>query len=220
LSTLAHAQSDAPTANKNWNIGSGVGFTYSLGLTSAGLGGLSTLTPVGGLLPSSTVLIERRLSERLFATFQASLSYSTNQSDTNAQLSSRAFSVVGQLGLRRVFNPGDLIEVSWFANASVGWASGVMNVQGQAIDPQTGSATGDLTAVNTHSLNVRGVTGLAFERELVEALALRFSSSILGAGYSSSGASMVNPFVNNTQATHGGNVGLHFTPTLELRYAF
>lgn len=205
--------------SKDWQVGTGIGFNYTIGL--AGIGSQVPVTSLAGLAgpPSVTVLVERRLGERTFLSFQGGLGYSVSQSETTAA-SGKFLSVQGQLGVRRVLNPGSLIEVSCFGNASVAWVSGVSRQPGAAIDPNTGMSTSDLTDLSTHTLNLNAFAGLTFERELVDGLALRFSSSVLGLGYALGGTSTVNPFVNTSTESHGFNVGLHFSPTLELRYRF
>ena len=64
------------------------------------------------------------------------------------------------------------------------------------------------------------VTGLTLERELIAGLALRLSSSILGFSYGSSVSNVTIADAPTEVANHGVDVGLRFSPAIELRYAF
>lgn len=221
--TLASAD---PRATPNWTVGAGLGFTWSpvTGLSSlsslSGLGALSSLGLMGTVQPSVSALIERRLSARTFLLFQLSGGYGSWQSTTDADSSSRQFSVDGQLGVRHVFNPHGLIEVSWYGSARAGYQSIEAQLRTQSLDPSTGMLSPDLLALRGRSFSVGAATGLVLERELVEGLALRFSSSVLGLSFSSSSSETVGNFAVQPNGGRSFDVGLRFSPTLELRYAF
>lgn len=211
---------------KNWNIGAGISFPLGgFGFSSASLVGLAGLGgTLGGLSvaapqPRVTILIERRLSEHLFLGFQATVTYGANQSETFSALSFRHVSVEGTAGIRRVFNPGGLIEVSGFGNAGFGYASSenrqlipVLDAMGMSV-PTPSKTIGS-------AFSVGAVAGLTFERELISGLALRFSSSVVGVSY---GRNSYTTTIQETETSVAGNgidAGLRFSPTIELRYAF
>jgi hypothetical protein len=65
---LAHAGDAAlEPAQRSWNVGARAGVVYGVAYGVLGLGQLSTVVIPQ---PRLTVLVERRLSERLFLTFQ------------------------------------------------------------------------------------------------------------------------------------------------------
>ncbi|MDP1828293.1 MAG: hypothetical protein Q8L48_33795 [Archangium sp.] len=217
----------------DWNVGAGIGFmvagpSYStIGL--GGAGGLAGLAGVGSassgmsLLPQPrfTVLVERRLSDQLFLTFQGSASYSASQDDKNAELKGHYLALDGAIGLRRVFNPRGVIEVSWFGNVGVGYTNSESRTLGPVYDPATGSYSQTMLAkYRNHTFGVGAVTGLTLERTLIDGLALRLSSGIVGLNYGL-GASTVTTPMEKTDRQHSQfDVGLRFSPSIELRYAF
>ena len=166
-----------------------------------------------------TVLIERRLSERFFLSFQAAVTYSSNVSDTFSALSSRNLSLEGAVGVRRVFNPGGVIEVSWFGNAGVGYADFEYRTLLSSFDG-TGMLTSTPQTTRGHSFAVGAVTGLTLERELIAGLAVRLSSGVLGVSYGSSTSTTSSATTSVDSTNHGVDAGLRFSPALELRYAF
>lgn len=215
----------------DWSIGAGIGLTiggigYSslLGSVSglAGSGGLQSLVGLGvGTQPRLTILIERRLNEKLFITFLGAASYSASQNDTNSDLKSHLLTLEATLGMRRVFNPRGLIEVSLFANGGVGYSNSEYRSLGSVYDPNTGTFSQTTLMISRgHSFSVGAVSGLALERELVSGLALRLSSSIIGLSYGLSSNTTTTPDAKTESKGHGVDVGLRFSPTIELRYAF
>lgn len=212
---------------RNWNLGAGVSFlfpTFGLVSASTGLGGLAGAGGLSGLslgvgLPRLTLLIERRLSERLFLMFTAGIAYGGSQSETYSAISSRSFSFDASAGLRGIFNPGGVIEVSAFGSVGVAYS----NYEFRSLLQQTDSM-GMLVqvpqATRGSGYTVGGAAGLALERELIAGLALRLSSGILGFSFSGANNSVTIQDNTTSNATRGGDVGLRFSPAIELRYAF
>ena len=214
----------------DWNLGAGLGFSFgTIGLSSGNIG-LAQLLGAGGLSgslgglsaapsPRATFLIERRLSERLFLSFNAGAGYSASQSATFSGFSYRNLSLEGSLGLRRLFNPGGIIEVSAFGAAGVNYG----NFESRGFISSSDGMGGTTSAPQTYcgnSFTVGAVAGLTLERELITGLALRLSSSILGFSY---GVSKYTLLVSDTSTESAGDqvdVGLRFNPAIELRYAF
>lgn len=213
----------------SWTVGAGL--TLGTGLSSFAapsqsglLGGLGALTGTLGVsaTPRMTMLIERRLNDYLFLAFGAGLGFSGNQIDAVPGYAYRQFNVEGSLGLRRVINPGGVVEISWFANVGLSYANAETRSTGLTFDPLTGAQSTEplSTLFASQSFGFGGATGITLERELVSGLALRLSSSVLGIGYgSNSGTTTVGE--NSRKASgHGFDGGLRFSPTIELRYAF
>ncbi|MDP2272366.1 MAG: hypothetical protein Q8K32_16645 [Archangium sp.] len=210
-----------------WNVGAGLGFFFggpSFGFGSlsglSGLAGLSSNTVYVPLQPQFTVLVERRLSERLFLTFQAAATYGANQDDTASELKGHNLNLAGAFGVRRVFNPRGVIEVSWFGNAGVGYTNNESRGFSLSFDAATASYVQTLNIYRSHTFSVGAVTGLTLERELIEGLALRLSSSIIGFSYGQGKATTTTPETKVDRKNHVVDVGLRFSPTIELRYAF
>ncbi len=211
----------------DWNVGAGLSFgTPVFGLVEAapgvaGLGGLGALSSSFGLStqPRMTVLIERRLGERLFLGFQLAASFKASQSDTFSAAAYRSVNVDGTIGLRNVLNPRGVVEVSWFANVGVGFGNSENRTILTGVDA-TGAATQIPVSMRSNAFGVGAVAGLALERELISGLALRLSSSIVGVSYSLSGTTQIIREVSTENGNHGFDGGLRFSPTIELRYAF
>lgn len=217
----------------DWNVGAGIGFmvagpSYStIGLVGAG--GLAGLAGLGSsssgmyLVPQPrfTVLVERRLSDQLFLTFQGSASYSASQDDKNAELKGHHLALDGAVGLRRVFNPRGVIEVSWFGNLGIGYTNSESRTLGLFYDPATASYSQTMLAkYRSHTFGVGAVTGLTLERTLIDGLALRLSSSIVGLNYGLGATTLTTPMEKTDRQNSQFDVGLRFSPSIELRYAF
>lgn len=222
---VMHAAVPVPN---DWNVGAGIGFGVSFASLDAtpglaGLGGLagSSLSSSLGLSsqPRMTVLIERRLGERLFLGFQLAAGFRGSQSDTFSAVSYRSINVDGTIGLRSLFNPRGVVEVSWFVNLGAGYGNVESNALISTLDA-SGAVTQTPQTWRSNAFAVGAVAGLALERELVSGLALRLSSSIVGVSYSVSGNTSIVREVSTDSANHGFDGGLRFSPTLELRYAF
>lgn len=240
-SSLAFAQEEIPPpavvvqsppaavpSRADWNLGAGLGFSFgTIGLSSgpiglaglAGAGGLASLGLSVAPSPRATLLLERRLSERLFLSFNAGAGYSASQSATFSGLSYRTLSLEGSLGLRRLFNPGGIIEVSAFGAAGVNYG----NFESRSVISTSDGMGGTTSAPQTYrgnSFTVGAVAGLTLERELITGLALRLSSSILGFSYGGSRYTLLIADTSTESAGDQIDVGLRFNPAIELRYAF
>lgn len=219
----AEAVHAAVSVPPDWNVGAGI--TFGAGIASGALlsgggllGGLGTSLGVSAQ-PRMTVLIERRLSDRLFLGFGAGVSFSSTQTDTSPEL--RQVSFDGTIGLRRLFNPRGVVEVSWFANVGVSYANVENRSRGVSIDPVTGMLNQNTPQVLlAQGFGIGAATGLTLERELISGLALRLSSSVVGIGYRANSSRLT---VGEESRESSGNTfdgGLRFSPTIELRYAF
>lgn len=214
---LAHAGDAAlEPAQRSWNVGAGAGVVYGVAYGVLGLGQLSTVVIPQ---PRLTVLVERRLSERLFLTFQVEGSYGWNESPASPGLFTRQAGLDAALGVRGVLNPRGLIEVSWFANAGATYRSSETHTAVAVWDPTTGASQQEARAILGRGVGVGAVAGLVLERELVDGLALRLSSSIVGLSYGLGSATTSTPDGSTVEDRRGLDVGLSFSPTLQLRFA-
>ncbi|MBI5543521.1 MAG: hypothetical protein HY901_06500 [Deltaproteobacteria bacterium] len=204
---------------------------FSMSYMSVSSGGLPRLGLSSGSQPAPaiqaitapriSVLIERRVSQPLFLTFQASASYGEGKNEVSPELTAHQLELDGELGFRHVLNPRGLVEISWFATAGVRYA----NVESRSLvgvynQSPPYDVTMTLRVSRGHSFAVGVVAGLAVERELIEGLALRLSAGILGASY---GLSSFNDWTSAEAAdyrVHEFDLGLRFIPSLALRYAF
>ena len=217
---------EAVPVPKNWNLGAGISFLFpSMNFISgagslvglAGLGSVGSLSP-GVALPRFTLLIERRLTDRMFLMLNAGIGYSGSQSQTFSAISSRNFSLDATAGVRGIFNPGGVVEVSAFGSVAVAYT----NYENRSIFQTTdsmGMSVQTPTTLRGNSYTVGGLAGLALERELISGLALRLSSSILGFSYNGTSSSTTIQDNTTENESRGGDVGLRFSPAIELRYA-
>ena len=218
---------EAVPVPRNWNLGAGISFLFPTvgffpgvaigalaGAGSGALGGLSAGAP----LPRLTLLIERRLSERLFLMLNGGIGYSGSQSQTFSAISSRTFAFDASAGVRGIFNPGGVVEVSGFGSVAVAYTNYEFRSIFQTTDSM-GMSVQTPTTVRGNSYTVGGLAGLALERELISGLALRLSSSILGFSYNGTATSSIVQDNTTENESRGGDVGLRFNPAIELRYA-
>lgn len=218
---------EAVPVPKNWNIGAGISFLFpTVGFPGISLGSLGSLAGTGSLasltagapLPRLTLLIERRLSERLFLMLNGGIGYSGSQNQTFSAISSRTFAFDASAGVRGIFNPGGVVEVSAFGSVAVAYANYEYRSILQTTDSM-GMSVQTPTTLRGNSYTVGGLAGLALERELISGLALRLSSSILGFSYNGTASSSVVQDNTTENESRGGDVGLRFSPSIELRYA-
>lgn len=217
---------EAVPVPRNWNLGAGISFLFpTVGVVSPGLGisGLAGAGSLGGLsagvaLPRLTLLIERRLSERLFLTFNAGVGYAGSQSETYSAISSRSFSFDATAGLRGIFNPGGVVEVSAFGSVVAAYSNFEYRSLLQTVDSM-GMTVQTPTTLRGNAYTIGGIAGLALERELISGLALRLSSSILGFSFNGTESNTLVQDISTENKTRGGEVGLRFSPAIELRYA-
>jgi hypothetical protein len=219
---------EAVPVPRNWNLGAGISFLFPTAsfLPGIGLGALASAGSLGGLvgmgagtpLPRLTLLIERRLTERLFLMLNGGIGYSGSQSQTFSAISSRTFAFDASAGLRGIFNPGGIVEVSAFGSVAVAYTNYEFRSILQTTDSM-GMSVQTPTTLRGNSYTVGGLAGLALERELISGLALRLSSSILGFSYNGVSNSSIVQDNTSENESRGGDVGLRFNPAIELRYA-
>lgn len=207
------ADASVEATPKRWNVGAGAGVAYG----GLGLGQASTVVIPQ---PRLTVLAERRLSERLFLTFQVDGSYGWDESPTRPGLFTRQANLDGALGVRGVLNPRGVIEVSWFTSAGATYRSSETHTAVVVWNPTTGSSQEEARVLHGRGFGVGAVVGLVLERELVDGLALRLSSSVVGLHYGLASATTSTPDGSTNEDRRGLDFGLSLNPSLQLRFAF
>ncbi len=167
--------------------------------------------------PRLGLLIERRIGEHTWVQFQLDGSYASSQDEENEWLSARKVDLDASLGLRRVFNPDGVIEVSYWGALGVGYANYLSHSLYSIPYPEPRE---DRFISRSHSFSIGATVGLAFERELTEGLFLRLSSSFLGASWAQIHSTQTTNGVDSESSSHETDIGLRFSPALEIRYRF
>lgn len=196
------APATAAVEAPRWSLGFGYAPSIVTVLTSdSGLDGLLTSTP------RVSTTIERRVGDATWLGLQLGGNYGSSHPED-----SRGWeygSLYAQVGVRHVLNPKGLVEVSlWGAASASYWSGAYPNPSEQEPDAVHSS--------RAFSLGLVG--GLALERELIQGLALRLSSSVAQASW--------NKTLDWTsradlrRAVESTSVSVAFAPMLELRYAF
>jgi len=202
-SEVAAAVPPQPSTD-DWSIGAGFsipGLTYS----SVGyVGGLSAVT----VAPSTSMALERRLSDTLWLTmgFSGSVSTLDDQAslDNGATIVTDTLSTEVALGLRYLFNPRGAVELSVFGGLSLAYG-----------DSTWKSDSEDWT---NRTLSYGLVAGLALERRLMDNLYLRFQTTMGNVFYSS-----VETKIDGTAGTTNTSQfrgGIALSPGIQLRLTF
>ncbi len=218
ISAPALAQETAPAEPPSWSVGATVAYTgYWYGSSfgnvyssydpqSAAIGaGLSSFRVAE---PRAGFFVERRLSRRTWLLLDATGSYSAESyGGTSNDLSAEAAAVL--LGLRHVVSEGGIVDASVWAGLGVGW---LQNNGIQAYDPVRGWSNWKVTASGAFLTG-----GIAVERKLLDALAIRLNLAVVRASYIRSRAETEG--VPSRQG-HGLDATLGIDPTLQVRLAF
>ena len=190
---------------------------------SSDLTGAGSLTPLQTVpVPSYGSALERRLSERTwlavnvlgsFQSYDVPLSLSSDAVGGRTQVMLYTGTVTMLLGLRHVFARG-LVDVSLYSAAFGSYqASGGDRLRTGEV-ATSGPQRGKNRAVGL-------VGGLAVERELVDALALRLSLDMLTAAISSADTVHLDSFgVEQDSELVTRRVGLSLRPGLQLYFYF
>ncbi len=189
---------DAP----RWSVGFGYAPAVVTVLTSTrGIGGLASSSP------RLSTTIERRVGDATWLGFQLGGHYSDFRPEYGQDSEQGGLSA--QLGVRHVLNPKGLVEVSlWGAATADYWTISYPSPSEQVPDAISSG----------RGFTVGVVGGLALERELVQGLALRLSSSVAQAHWGKTFEWTSGSDFRHT--SESGSVSLAFAPMLELRYAF
>lgn len=204
-------ESDAPTrpkAPRDWSVGAGIMATGD---------GFNTYFSRG--MPLYHAALERRIGEHTWLALNARAGYDTNQrlaltlssSDKDTATIDMATASI-LLGARQVFVEG-LVEVSGYAAIMAGYH----DVMGDEL-AATG-ATAILGGGDGYDLGL--LLGVAVERELIDALALRLALDLVSARISTEQASTRDD-AGKTQTTPltSGRAALNVQPALQLYFYF
>ncbi|MBU1240285.1 hypothetical protein KKF84_18175 [Myxococcota bacterium] len=207
LSTFAAEGTKAVPPEKrvdNWSIGAGFlssGYSYAL---AGYMGGLSSYAST----PTSSMTLERRLSDNLWLTMGLSSSFSVvdDEADINAgyTITTQSFVTEVAIGFRYIFNPRGAVEISAFGGLSF-----VYGTQTQETDTEEWTS---------RSLAPGLVVGLALERCLLDNLYLRLHTTIGSVYYST-----VKSEEKDSGATADMNQirgGISLNPGIQLRLTF
>jgi len=221
-----------------WSVGAGIGFgvSYVYGMSGYGgslggmvtdeaLAGLGSTTGYGGLgygclgcgfgMPQGMVLVERLLGESAALMLRVSAGTSDREYGT-ANLSwayKRETTNLGiDAGLRWIFNPGGIVEVATYISLGGSWYWSEYTSLG---------GSGDWWKSDGYSYSIGLTAGLVLERELLDRLYLRLTSSLAGLSYSWSESKYTDsegPEPKSNSNTITG--GLVFSPAIQLRFLF
>jgi hypothetical protein len=196
-----------PKAVPSWNVGAGI---FS---SSSGLGALSGFGFVG-----YGAGLERRLGPRAWLALNTRLGYLSREAPvypTNADLNpagtyrQRTSSAGALLGVRYVFAHG-LVDVS-------GSGAAYLDYQHTENDERSGSL--QLESGSKRELGL--LLGMAVERELIEALALRLSLDVGSASVAFQDSPWVDEVgVKQPRTLVTGRLGLAIEPGLHLHFYF
>jgi hypothetical protein len=232
----APARQRAADEGSNWSIGAGSSvyilgnsdfYSYSaygdFGYVSDG----TEITPSAppalrrAYQPSLSLFAERRLGATNWLLAQVQFFHDTAVDDLKPNLESAQTTAELDLGVRHVFNPEGVIQVSGFVLAGFGY-SRLFQRGEQTFRPGGVSDLVVRTADYENSAwSIGASAGVAFERRLLDQFALRFSSSLVRASYFKASTSLKpQNAAAREQKSHGLDLGLWFTPSIELRYFF
>lgn len=233
--SLAAAQNSAPTAEPRdppkWSMGVGLGIGdaqfYGYEMYSAGVIGIpgdywiDSAPGVASIIaPRLSVLAERRVGDAVFVTFSVSATYGQSQNQLSPALSAHKLVLEGDLGVRHVLNPKGIVELSWFATTGVRYVNTATATSIGVWDPEAQTWVAENANFRGHTFAVGVAAGLALERELIENLSLRLSTTVLGASYGLASASVTAGDGSSDSRGDEFDVGVRLSPMLALRYAF
>jgi hypothetical protein len=219
-----------------WSIGVGASF-FSYQLIS-----MSATQSLGSTsfrwAPSALLLVERRLGRNLYLLFNAQGAFTSSRlNEPGEETPSKTGRIGGDVGIRSVFNPGGLVEVSGMVTVGGGWQFSDA-YRDEYVNGEDYGLEDDHVKLRTRSSGyfVDGVLGIAFERELIPRLCLRLATSIVAVEFEKVRSRKqqiraVDRYVEEppsplemeieTEKTsvQGVTVGLSFSPVVQLRLA-
>lgn len=198
-----------PKAPRNWNIGAGI---------AASGEGFNTFFTRG--LPGYRAALERRVGNRTWLAINAQVGYDSVESleaSTSANPNPTETVTVNQtntsvlLGARHVFVEG-VVDVSGYSAVLAGY---------HTVSGDTLAASGAFALLGGDGYDLGLLLGVAVERELIDALALRLAVDLASAKLSSEEASNRGS-AGETQKTPLGRAraALNVLPSLQLHFYF
>ncbi len=224
----------------NWTVGAGFGWNWGALNPSGSMlmpGGMGRLP--GGTLgsystrygpdlaqdvePAFGLFLERRLGAVDWLLLQVRFNHDTAVDDSTLERKLTVQSTSGdvELGIRHVFNPGGIVELSAFVIGGAGYSShSRQDETSYQATPQSEPVI-SIFGQQSHIRSIGATAGLIFERTLLDQLALRFSAGLLGASYFTEDSAYGKQGEEPTKSKdHGADFGLRFQPGLELRFSF
>jgi hypothetical protein len=202
-----------PERTYDWNLGAGVGFGSDGGLRP---GGIYAQIAVG--TPSFRLALERRISGGLWLMLNGAFYYTSGEGPPYDEASSgpenvrrTLLSTGGVVGVRQAMTSG-IVETS----VTLGFGLGYTRIDGDPDEPQNfAGSVGPGSSAITYGF----VGGLAVERELIEALALRLSASVISLSWDR--ATIVHETEGEPQ-DHVKSVtfAVDLIPAIDLRFYF
>jgi hypothetical protein len=207
LSAYATQGADTVTPQKSandWSIGAGLlgsGYSYAM---SGYVGGLASYP----IAPTSSMTLERRLSENLWLTMGMAGNFSMADDDKGVSIGntivSKAFTGEVALGVRYIFNPKGAVEISAFGGLSFLYG--------------TQTLKSDTDEWNNRALSGGIIAGLAIERQLLKNLYLRLHTTIGNVYFATVSSEVEDTGETNDVSQFRGGISL--TPGIQLRLTF
>jgi len=216
----------APSAPTRFSLGAGLGF---VGYGDTGIGLLGTLSgfgPAQSRSPYGSALVEIeaaplwRVVIGVAGTYNKMLSsdvVSTNPNALPALGPTNSWTFSGSVGVRRLLNPGGVVEVSPIVTVG-GYRTDVNGIP----TARTSSADGTLV-VGSQDTTTKGYDarlGLVLERALLSNLFLRFESYFLRVGYGKSTSAEKSAETPQSSKREDLSIGYGFAPSVLLRLSF
>jgi hypothetical protein len=158
----------------HWNLGAGVGF----GGNEGALGGAVVYAPIVAGVPSFRLGLERRIVGGLWLMLNGSFYFTTGEAPPADQSAPEGETVKktllatgGVVGIRQAMTSG-IVETS----VTLGFRLGYQTLGGDTDQADTALVS---AAPGSYAITYGFVGGLAVERELIEALALRLSANVV-----------------------------------------
>lgn len=203
-----------------WNVGAGFSFGDD---TVVVLGDVGTLTWASNLrAPSYRLSLERRLGPTTWLLLNGSMQHNVDdvlvqtEGDPPGErtVDRRVTSLGGFIGLRQLFI-SRFVDVSAFA----GFTLARVKVSGDAPRPDEDYST--LTSQPGSYAQVYGLSGgIAVERELIPALAVRLSAEVFAARWTKVHRIQIIDDTPKGSDTQSRLFSLRFVPAIELRFYF
>lgn len=195
----------AAAAAPSWSLSGGITFGW---FVATGTGSSVLLRPLLGAIPGATGTLERRLSDRSWVYLNVAASLQRHRADVAdgdyGATKDDARLLFATVGFRRALTgPGAPVEVSALAGIHGGASEGE---QVEKLGPRT-------TDTDTTRWSAGANLGIAVQRELTDALALRLSTPVLYATYGEGRERSPGEPVRTSKDV---SIGLQLAPQLEL----
>lgn len=211
-----------PRPDAGWSLGAGIVFQDSFG----SLGSFATpngINPASPLTPSYRLAAERRLGRNTWLALNAAFSYSHSEQPisftsatsphTRDTLDLEAAQEALLLGIRQVVARG-VVDLSMYV------AVGGAHSKTRGDVPAPGEVVAVIPGGRGNTLGA--VAGIAVERELIDALALRLSADIVGVSLTKQSEEKVDSSTGEQTTTERSSqsAGLTLRPGIQIQFYF